>query len=55
MTVPNSSAPQDVNEQIAATPLPSARELRRRSSLIVQLVRFVILNLKILRLSRRKH
>ncbi len=45
----------DVNEQIAATPLPSAAELKRRSSLSVQSLRFAILNLKILKLSRQHH
>jgi hypothetical protein len=34
---------------------PSRSELRRRSSLVRQAVRFVVLNVKIFRLSRQHH
>ena len=45
----------DVNDQIAHTPLPGEAELARRSSILRQAVRFVVLNLKILKLSRQQH
>lgn len=38
-----------------AGPTPSAAELHRRSSLPRQLIRFVVLNVKILKLSRQHH
>jgi hypothetical protein len=45
----------DVNERIAGAPLPSAPELRQRSSLTRQGVRFAVLNLKIFKLTRQHH
>lgn len=45
----------DANAAIAATPLPSDRELSQRASLLRQGFRFVVLNLKILKLSRQHH
>ncbi|MEZ5217214.1 MAG: hypothetical protein R2715_11695 [Ilumatobacteraceae bacterium] len=36
-------------------PTPSTGELARRSSVVRQLWRFVVLNLKILKLSRQHH
>jgi hypothetical protein len=45
----------DINQQINNAPLPTAGELRRRSSLLRQAFRFVVLNLKILKLSRQHH
>ncbi len=47
--------PIGLNEQIAATPLPVPAEVKRRSSLRVQSLRFAVLNLRILRLSRQHH
>lgn len=49
------SNPDDVNRAIEASPLPSRSEIRHRSSLVRQAVRFVVLNVKILRLSRQHH
>jgi hypothetical protein len=46
---------RDVNTEIEATPLPSARERRHRSSLFRQAGRFVVLNAKIFALSRQHH
>lgn len=43
------------NAAIDATTLPTERELDRRRNLVLQAWRFVVLNLKILRLSRQKH
>ena len=45
----------NINQQIDNTPLPTAGELRRRSSMPRQAIRFVVLNLKILKLSRQHH
>ena len=53
-TTPVSPTP-DVNAEIAATALPTTRELHRRASLPRQAWRFVVLNLKILKLSRQHH
>jgi hypothetical protein len=44
-----------IDAEISQTPLPTRRELRRRSSLPRQAVRFVVLNVKIFRLSRQHH
>lgn len=44
-----------LNAEIAKIPKPSTSELRRRSSLLRQSLRFVALNLKILKLSRQHH
>ncbi len=43
------------DERIASAPLPTARTLRRRSSLPVQLVRFASINLRMIRMIRRGH
>jgi hypothetical protein len=45
----------NVNEQIAAAPLPTPRTLRRRNNLAVQAVRFVALNGRIMRMVLRGH
>jgi hypothetical protein len=39
----------------SASAEPPSRELRRRSSLVRQALRFVVLNIKILKLSRQHH
>jgi len=40
---------------IDAAPLPSARELRRRSNLLVQIARFLQMNLSMYLLAKRQH
>ncbi|MDJ0338951.1 hypothetical protein [Cryobacterium sp. PH31-O1] len=40
---------------IDAAPLPSARELRRRSNVLVQLVRFLQINVSMYLLAKRHH
>ncbi len=40
---------------IDAAPLPSARELRRRSNVLVQIVRFLRMNLSMYLLAKRHH
>ncbi|MEZ5378695.1 MAG: hypothetical protein R2733_19495 [Acidimicrobiales bacterium] len=45
----------DVNTAIRNTPLPGRAQLAKRSNLAFQAVRFVVLNLKILKLSRQHH
>lgn len=44
-----------VDAEIAATPLPTRTKLRNRASLQRQLARFLVLNVKILKLSRQHH
>ncbi len=43
------------NDRIAAAPLPTARTLRRRSSIPLQLWRFGQINLRMLRMVRKAH
>ncbi len=45
----------DVNAAIAETALPTRAQLAKRSNIAIQFVRFVVLNLKILKLSRQHH
>lgn len=45
----------NTNERIALAPLPTARELRRRQSLVRQTGRFVALNLRIVRMVAKGH
>ena len=45
----------NVNGLIAAAPVPSESEIRRRSNLLVQLGRFVVLNLRIMRMVAKGH
>lgn len=40
---------------IDAAPLPSARELRRRSNVLVQLVRFMKINVSMYLLAKQHH
>lgn len=43
------------DDRIAAAPLPTARTLRRRRSIPVQLWRFGQINLRMMRMVRRAH
>lgn len=43
------------DESIASAPLPTERTLRRRRNLLVQAVRFVAINLKMIRVIARGH
>ena len=45
----------DPSTATLATIAPTPGELRRRKSLVRQAVRFVVLNVKILKLSRQHH
>jgi hypothetical protein len=45
----------DIDERIAAAPLPTARTLKRRSSLRVQTWRFAQINLRMIRMIRKGH
>ncbi len=45
----------DVNAEIAESPTATPAERKKRSSLIYQSLRFAVLNLKILKLSRQHH
>lgn len=44
-----------VSESIASAPLPTAKTLRRRSSLVHQALRFVAINLRMIRIIARGH
>ena len=44
-----------VDDRIAAAPLPTERTLRRRTSMPVQLLRFALINLRMLRIIRKDH
>jgi hypothetical protein len=44
-----------VTESIATAPLPTEKTLRRRTSLPFQAVRFVAINLKMIRIIARGH
>lgn len=43
----------DVNDEIARSPVPSKTDIKKRSSLLAQTIRFGVLNAKILKLSRQ--
>lgn len=43
------------DEAIASAPLPTERTLRRRRNVLVQVVRFVAINLKMIRVIARGH
>ena len=45
----------EIDERIANAPLPTARTLRMRTSVPVQLVRFAGINLRMMRMIRRGH
>ena len=44
-----------MNNPSATAVAPTPAELRRRKSLVRQFVRFIVLNVKILKLSRQHH
>ena len=45
----------NTNERIAMAPLPTARELRRRKSVVGQSFRFMHINWTMWRLARKHH
>ena len=45
----------NVDDRIALAPLPTAQTVRRRKSLPVQLVRFALINLRMIAMVRRGH
>ena len=42
-------------DDIASAPLPTARTLRARTNLLVQLARFFAINLKMAKIIRKEH
>lgn len=44
-----------VSESVAAAPLPTEKTLRRRSNLAFQALRFVAINVKMIRIIARGH
>ncbi len=47
--------PSDTDARIASAPLPTARTLRRRNGLVTQAWRFIVINLRMIRMIRRSH
>jgi len=45
----------DIDERIAAAPLPTTKTLKQRSSLPVQTWRFARINLRMIRMIRKGH
>lgn len=43
------------DDSIASAPLPTSKTLRRRRNLVIQFVRFVAINLKMMRVIARGH
>lgn len=43
------------NEAIAAAPMPTPQTLRRRNSVLFQMWRFVVINLRMIRVILRGH
>ncbi len=48
--LPDDAGFQESDRAIAAAPLPTDRTIRARQNLLVQAVRFVILNIRIMRM-----
>jgi hypothetical protein len=46
---------ESVDDRIASAPLPTARTIRRRRSLPRQLLRFVLINVRMMRMVRKGH
>ena len=42
-------------DDIASAPLPTAETLRARSNLLVQIERFLVINLKMAKIIRKEH
>jgi hypothetical protein len=55
MAIPTPPPNLDADALIQMAPLPTKRTLRRRASLPVQLVRFVLLNIRMLRMVGKGH
>jgi hypothetical protein len=52
---PGEALMNTTDDRISAAPLPTARTLRRRSSIPLQLWRFGQINLRMLRMVRKAH
>ena len=46
---------ENSNESIARAPLPTEKTLKRRNSLSIQAIRFVAINLKMIKMIRKGH
>ncbi|WP_407343326.1 hypothetical protein [Pengzhenrongella phosphoraccumulans] len=44
-----------IDERIAAAPLPTERTLRQRKSVLAQLWRFALINVRMIRMVRKGH
>jgi hypothetical protein len=54
-TPPTTEIPQSPRPSAVLAPAPTARTIRRRTSLPVQLYRFVAVNLRMAKMVRRSH
>ena len=46
---------ENSNESIARAPLPNEKTLRQRKSLSIQVLRFIAINLKMIKMIRKGH
>lgn len=46
---------EDFNESIARAPLPTAKTLKQRKSLPIQVMRFIAINMKMIKMIRKGH
>lgn len=46
---------EDLNESIARAPLPTERTLKQRKSLPIQAMRFIVINMKMIKMIRKGH
>ena len=53
--MPTANPDLDADRAIQAAPLPTKRTLRRRASVPIQLVRFAVLNARMLRMVAKGH
>ena len=44
-----------IDDRIAAAPLPTPATLRQRTSIPIQLVRFAVINLRMIKMVRKGH
>lgn len=54
-TTPHDGIPQPPRPSAVLAPLPTSRTVRRRTSIVVQLYRFVAINLRMAKMVRRSH
>ncbi len=48
-------AKENPNESIARAPLPTEKTLRQRKNLVIQFIRFCVINMKMIKMIRKGH